>query len=87
MNKYISAINSICFYNNLQDDILKWKEIVKKPYDRVEINYGTYLEFIYSICVMLYGDYGTSPRSGWIIDIKGFYTFIDDVCKVEDFNE
>lgn len=80
MNKYKSAFYAICFYYSLEEDIIKWKEIVKKPYDRVEIHNDIVLGVIYSICVMLYGDYGTSPLSGWIIDVRGFYTFIDDVC-------
>ena len=34
------------------------------------------------IAVLLFGDYGTSPRSGWITDINGFKSFIDEITKL-----
>ena len=39
------------------------------------------LQVIWMICVMLFGDYGTSPRNGWIENKDEFFTFIDMITK------
>lgn len=41
----------------------------------------TQLEFIWMIAVMLYGEYGTSPRSGWIENIDDFTKFVDALTE------
>ena len=37
--------------------------------------------FIYMLLVLLYGNYGTSPRFGWIDDTEGAAAFLDDLLK------
>lgn len=39
------------------------------------------LEVIWMICVVLFGNYGTSPRSGWIEKKDEFFAFIDGITK------
>ena len=39
-------------------------------------------EMIWMISVLLFGNYGTSPRSGWIEDISGFRNFIDKITEI-----
>ena len=39
------------------------------------------LEVIWMIFVLLFGNYGTSPRSGWIERKDEFFAFIDEITK------
>ena len=41
------------------------------------------LEVIWMICVILFGDYGTSPRSGWIEKKDEFFAFIDAITETD----
>ncbi len=90
--KYIlNAIEAVVWYNGLGEFILSWK--FKKPNDYtgyIEPDYRdkgydeetvAQLEVIWMIAVMLYGEYGTSPRSGWIENIEGFEKFIDTITE------
>lgn len=90
--KYIlNAIEAVVLYNGLGEFILPWK--FKKPNDYtgyIEPDYRdkgyddslvTQLEVIWMIAVMLYGEYGTSPRSGWIENVDGFNKFIDAITE------
>jgi len=87
---------TMIYYNNYTNVIRSWKNLridsgwqIKKPN-----NYGAtdsvkqgdsdwgVLQFIWGTAVYKFGDYGTSPRVGWI-DIKEhpeFYEWIDAVC-------
>lgn len=40
------------------------------------------LDDVWSIIVFLYGDYGTSPRSGWIINNEHTYMIYHDMLVV-----
>ena len=89
--KIISAIEAVVWYNGLGEFILPWRE--KTPDDFTdyirpdyrdkgyEENLVAQLEIIWIIAVMLYGDYGTSPRGGWIENIDGFKKFIDMITE------
>ena len=37
------------------------------------------VKFLYAILVLMYGDYGTSPYSGWIEDKPGCISFLCDM--------
>lgn len=84
VDNIIDALDSVTWYNGLFDPILEWKKI--GAFTGPPHNYGglddreqTQLQVIWMICVCLFGDYGTSPRYGWIIDTDGFYDFIDKI--------
>lgn len=93
---FIDALDSIVWYNDLGEIVLSWK--YKKPdmtgyitpdyrdkgYD---IETVTSLEFIWMIAVLMYGDYGTSPRSGWIKDCPDFQSFIYSITRTYRENE
>lgn len=98
----ISALDSVTWYNGLAEIIVKWKDegyLVNNGYS-LGLNWNTFnsydkdtqcqLEVIWMICVELFGDYGTSPRSGWIeLENKdSFYQFIVDITETyRDFRE
>lgn len=88
-DKYLSTIDSIVWYDGLGEIILGWKKLTPdeftnyikpdyrdKGYDEETV---VSLELIWMMAVLMYGDYGTSPRSGWIKDISGFHRFIDKI--------
>lgn len=76
-NYLLEAIITACDYNCLIEEIITWKDKIKSKYDHVCIRPNSQEEFIYMICVLLFGEYGCSPRTGWIEDIEGFHNFID----------
>ena len=85
----IDIIDIVCyilFHQGLQPVVKKWAEIPENKYKHVLCpkNYGDEyeydkLEIIWMICVFMFGDYGTSPRYGWIEDVDEFREFINDV--------
>ena len=82
---------TMIYYNNYTNVIRSWKNLridsgwqIKKPNNYGASGDGDYsaLQFIWGTAVYKFGDYGTSPRVGWI-DIKEhpeFYEWIDAVC-------
>lgn len=84
------ALDSVTWYNGLAEYVLKWKEpgyleeisgfLVARRWSTMGED-GLQLEVIWMICVELFGDCGTSPRSGWIEDKEGFFNFIDKITE------
>ena len=93
----VKAIGGVVSYNGLYDVIKDWKDLIlASKSEMVEClisgfepitldgayNFGQ-LQVIWMILVQLYGEYGTSPRFGWLIDKDGAAAFLDmllDVC-------
>ena len=86
----IAALDSVTWYNGLAEYVMKWKTdcpkvngtiVSEESYCCGEIDSVIYdqLQIIWMIFVELFGDCGTSPRSGWIEDVDGFCKFIDDI--------
>ena len=87
-NRILEAIISNCDYNGLTEEIIAWKDKVKSKYDHICIRPNSQEEFIYMICVQLFGEYGCSPRTGWIEDLEGFHNFIDKFIEhYEEYKE
>ena len=86
----IYALNSVVWYNGIAEDILEWKKIqpsettgyILPDYYKYDGQLKEWLEMFWMISVMLFGDYGTSPRSGWIEKKEEFYKFIDDITEI-----
>jgi hypothetical protein len=92
----ISALDSVTWYNGLAEIIVKWKDEGYLDNNGYSLcwNWDTFnsydkstrdqLEVIWMICVELFGNCGTSPRSGWIeLENKdNFYQFVDDITKI-----
>lgn len=95
----VNAMDSVTWYNGLAEYVMKWKTdcprvkgtIVRdETYCCGEVDSPIYdqLQVIWMICVELFGDCGTSPRSGWIEDEEGFCKFIDDITALQrDYDE
>lgn len=87
--KLIKALDAITWYNGLAEEIETWKElpveygVIRCPLDHVQSAYKGQLQFVWMLCVLTFGDYGTSPRYGWINgeDKDLFDAFIDDITE------
>jgi len=87
----IYAISNVVWYNGLEDTIKEWKNIKHPNYsailpvpDEVWEEDNKDLQAIWMICVSMFGDYGTSPRGGWIEDVEEFCDFIDAITSRQD---
>lgn len=86
----IDALNSVCWYNGYdcivketiqrikewdKDDVfVPFRDIVHIP-DEYE---GALIEqIVWMLCVLMFGDYGTSPRGGWVEDRGGAIAFLE----------
>lgn len=102
MNKnIIDILDSIVWYNGIGDILLKLKEDItnsegetySKLKDDLKYKYDEFsnnqFEIFWMMLVLMYGDYGTSPRSGWLnMENKNeIISFIDQITKTtkEDF--
>lgn len=88
IEELLDALDSVTWYNGISEDIRAWKDLpiddegsILCPYDLIANDSSK--EVIWMICVYLFGNYGTSPRSGWIDNVEGFKTFIDKITKTE----
>lgn len=89
-DKIIEALETVIWYNGyygiIQDWIDKGDAAVKSGNYPQILDKNEQLEVIWMICVSMFGDYGTSPRSGWITDWKSCREFLVKIsgnCKEE----
>lgn len=71
LEKLRKALDSVVWYNGYWEIVNEWiDELGRLPKGnttyrpKVIVNDG--LEVLWMICVLLFGNYGTSPRSGWV---------------------
>lgn len=94
VDSLIHALDSVVWYNGYGDIVSGWGDLRPKDghgeYLTPPDNYGAQskdeadqLQVIWMIAVMLFGNYGTSPRYGWIEDIDGFRQFILDITSTD----
>ena len=73
-----SIFNSFAYNRDFRDMI----ELCEEVRDRVNRFHSSYYtddgNIIYGFIVLLYGEYGTSPRSGWLLDKTDEITGIID---------
>ena len=91
INMY-EILDSITWYNGIYEPLLKLKEIIS-IYDEdkfihvlrpeEDIFKNEQFEIFWMMLVLQFGDYGTSPRTGWLeMDNKTkIITFIDKITK------
>lgn len=79
MEETLQALLDVGYYNGCEDDIKQItsyiKDCVKNSEDTTQILFpdflrkydcNDYIRVFWSVLVLLYGDYGTSPRFGWL---------------------
>ena len=95
-DKLLDALDSVTWYNGLASEILKWKEDgYLKQYEDYSLSWKwedfishdietrNQLQVFWMICVELFGECGTSPRTGWILleNKEAFHKFIDAITQ------
>lgn len=87
MADIIDALDLVVWYNGMGEDVSEWKVLPTNKYgsiNRPDNSMGNdQLEMLWMICVCLFGNYGTSPRSGWIEDVEAFRKFVDAITKTD----
>ena len=94
--KLLDALDSVTWYNGLAEIICEWKKDgyfnqyedyslswKDETFDSYDLDTRSQLQIIWMICVCLFGDYGTSPRWGWVEleNKEAFHDFIDEITK------
>lgn len=82
-SEVIEAIFDSFYYNRSIYHILDLcEEIIARVNDNSVVEWTDDGDIIYGILVLLYGDYGTSPRSGWITkDKENIISCINDIIR------
>lgn len=70
----VNAIKDAVWYNDLEAFIRHWIAVLENADNDYVLCPTTYevlkehrdLQFIWMIIVLMFGDYGTSPRGGWV---------------------
>lgn len=55
-------------YNRDEDHLFKLYDELIKRFKKYDVEFTDDGNTVYSTMVILYGDYGTSPRTGWFYD-------------------
>lgn len=80
MNKHINVYNALklCLEYNTESALDRFiYRLENNPENISDITKeNAYCEMFYQILVLMFGDYGTSPRAGWIEDVNGAITFL-----------
>jgi len=99
----IDTLDAITWYNGIYEPLLALKEDLlncsdKGTYTKYKsenleykhkLFYDTQFEVFWMMLVLMFGDYGTSPRSGWIYLEKKqeIIDFIDKITKTGNEDE
>ena len=96
-SEFIYALRTALRYNGLNERVKEWIELepneyklitFTNQYDWKNMDDGeAQLQLVWMICVLLFGDYGTSPRFGWIEDVKGFKEFCEKLAEDDEVEE
>lgn len=89
---YADALDAVTWYNGLAETVIKWINLepedgsIHCPHrycgsEDIEPPDYAQLQVLWMIAVIMFGDYGTSPRFGWITNIEAFRLWISDITK------
>jgi hypothetical protein len=89
----LDALDAVVWYNGIGEIVNAWGKLdpmeksgfIMPEYHEHGFDEWTtnQLEVLWMIAVRLFGDYGTSPRSGWIEDIDGFRKFCHRITQTD----
>ena len=94
LDKILNALDSVTFYNGLAEDVVSWKDLEPNDYNSIsapdnivipKTEHDYQLQVIWIILVEMFGDCGTSPRSGWLYtnNREEVNEFIDKITYTE----
>lgn len=88
----LESLLDVGYYNGLKEEIKEISSyirensmitdsaIIRFPSFLTDYDFNHYLRVLWSVLVMEYGDYGTSPRFGWLY-IENVKTLSDEIDK------
>lgn len=90
MNDIKLALETAIYYNGYEKVVREWSNLKPTTGEnllfRPPLDYNDYevaqLELIWMILVVMFGDWGTSPRYGWIDNISEFINFLRQITEV-----
>lgn len=88
----IETLITIIQYNGYEEEVLGWESYDRyqgAPYDKLDPDSEAYcqLQIIWMYLVLSIGEYGTSPRFGWLTDMEAFGRFIDKLKEEYDLRQ
>lgn len=73
----LDKLTAALSYELADDEIFSLYYELMLRFERKECGFSNEGNFIYSSMVMVFGDYGTSPRTGWFLDER-----INNECAI-----
>lgn len=95
-SQWTEAVETVTSYNGLDEIVKRWKELPVKDgfqegYIECPKNYGAtaeeaaetfdQLQVIWMMAVSMFGEWGTSPRFGWIEKVQEFKQWVDKIAR------
>lgn len=85
LRKTAMALSRACWYDGFETFLLIVARDMKKVMNEGAKHHyiysynlsGSAERLLWSMLVLMFGDYGTSPRTGWIADMTGCIEFIE----------
>ena len=85
-HKLMDALRYVIHYNmpddyidNLICDVRAYEEFYHPTLGNGFMKDSPITWVLWQIIICMYGDYGTSPRSGWITDVAGAIKFLEEL--------
>lgn len=89
-NALINALRLVVHYNadmehieELEHDLKVYGENFYPALTRYTREENSVLWVLWQLIVCMYGNYGTSPRSGWITNLSGALKFLEELKGVK----
>lgn len=85
----LDALDSVVWYNGIYEEITRLIEYIKSergkdyitcPHEILDKS-DAFTKTAWFLLVCMYGDYGTSPRSGWVEKPNEAIQFLERICK------
>ena len=94
LNETDKALYCIAWYNGYAKELKRIHKYLAKCEKENRANApipGHFLQFdcdhlirvFWSVLVLKYGNYGTSPRTGWIDNIHAAKKYLESLCKIK----
>lgn len=84
----LDALITSYYYNRDIKDLIQVLEEVQKRLKKYSTAWTDDGNLIYGTLILLYGDYGTSPRAGWFEDTEAEAEILESIKQqIEEYKE
>ena len=86
--KIINALITSYYYNRDTEDVLAMLEELQKRIKKYRCVWTDDTSIVFGALILLYGDYGTSPRGGWFDDQKAKEEILEEIKDmIQEYKE